>query len=180
MTFISEYCRCVSPRNNHIRQAAVLESAHWSYAVCENPSVNPRPCVLWFLFAASAVMAWCENRWIVGEYPLNRPFWFSSSNQAKFFVVRVLLTYSTLAALCYFHGFLVGLSAFVVYYVFNRITFRTYFSREVKSETEKYMQLVRENYSGKVQLDETQLMQDAKLFATAKVNRNLDGRFVWE
>jgi hypothetical protein len=136
--------------------------------------------VLWFLLAAAAVMAWCENRWVVGEYPLNRPFWFSAPNQAKFFVVRILLTYGTLAALFYFHSFLVGLSAFVVYYAFNRITFHLYFSREVKSETAKYIQLVRQNYSGQAQLDEIQIMQDAKMFATAKVNRNIEGRFVWE
>jgi hypothetical protein len=68
----------------------------------------------------------------------------------------------------------------VVYYAFNRITFHLYFSREVKSETAKYIQLVRQNYSGQAQLDEIQIMQDAKMFATAKVNRNIEGRFVWE
>jgi hypothetical protein len=50
----------------------------------------------------------------------------------------------------------------------------------VKSETAKYIQLVRQNYSGQAQLDEIQIMQDAKMFATAKVNRNIEGRFVWE
>jgi hypothetical protein len=136
--------------------------------------------VLWFLLAASAAMAWCENRWIVGEYPLNRPFWFSSSNQAKFFVIRIVLTYGTLGALCYFDGFVVGLSAFVVYFIFNKITSRFYFNREVKSETDKYVQFIRQNQSGVEEPDEPQLMLAAKQFATERVTRNMQGMFTWE
>jgi hypothetical protein len=136
--------------------------------------------VLRVLLAASAVMAWCENRWIVGEYPLNRPFWFSASNQAKFFVIRIALTYGTLAALCYLNGFVIGLSAFVVYFIFNKITSRFYFDREVKSETDKYVQFIRQNQSGVEEPDEPQLMPAAKQFATERVTRNMQGKFTWE
>lgn len=125
-------------------------------------------------------MAWYENRWIVGEYPLNRPLWFSSSNQAKFFVVRILLTYGTLAAICYLEGLVVGLLAFLLYHAFNEITFHFYFYREVKSEAEKCAQVILQNQSDQERLDGIELMQNAKQFATAKVTRNMLGNFVWE
>ncbi len=132
--------------------------------------------MLWLLYAASILCVWFENRWIVCAWPLDRPLWFSPANQSIFWVVRLLLTYGTLFGLWVRDDFKTAAIAFASYYVFNKLTFKTYFNREVQRTASRYAELSREEARGKnQQIDEAALAQEAFELGRATVVRNMKG-----
>ena len=85
--------------------------------------------ILWFLYAVSLLVVWFENQCIV--LPLwDRPLIFRS--RALYWLIRLVLTYGTLIGLWMKYGVEAAAIAFAFYYVFNKLTFKKYFDRQVK------------------------------------------------
>lgn len=132
--------------------------------------------MLWFLYALSILLVWYENRWVVCAWPLDRPIWFSPGNQSIFWIVRLLITYGTVLGLWVTYDFKTAAIAFAGYYIFNKLTFRTYFNREVQTKAHRYAEMSREEAKAKnQQADEVAIMQQAFEVARMTVIRNMKG-----
>ena len=94
--------------------------------------------LLWFLYGVAVLMTWYENRWIVGAWPSDRPMWFSPAMQGKFWILRLAVSYGTLAGLWYYDGLMTAAIAFVCYYVFQKVSFRIYFTREIQMTAQRF------------------------------------------
>jgi hypothetical protein len=132
--------------------------------------------LLWLFYVLAILMTWFANRWIVGAWPLDRPLWYSSSGQARFYIIRLAVTYGTLAGLWYSYGLLVAAIAFVFYYVFNKVSFHIYFTREVQRTAQGYADLsIKEAKDRNEQPDELAIRLDAFEWAKRTVVRNMKG-----
>ena len=134
------------------------------------------PEFVWFFYGIGILMTWFENRWIVGAWPTDRPIWFSPANQAKFWILRLVICYGIIAGLWFYDGWVTALIAFIAYYVFQKITFRIYFSREIMATAERYANLDREEAKSRnEQVGESAIMQRALEAAKLTVVRNMKG-----
>jgi hypothetical protein len=84
-------------------------------------------------------LAWYENKFIVLDI-VRRPLFLSSpTNQVALWLVRLVITYGSLAGLFFVYGVPQAGAAFVTYWLFSWATFRTYFSREVRTVAKEMM-----------------------------------------
>lgn len=92
-------------------------------------------------FLSALALVWYENKFIVLDV-VRRPLILSSpTNQAALFLVRMIITYGSLAGLFVVYGVAPAGVAFVAYWVFSSATFRTYFNREVRRVAKEIMML---------------------------------------
>lgn len=96
--------------------------------------------MLWLLYGLSLVLVWFENRCIV--LPLwDRPLLFQTIGQAPYWLLRLAITYGTLAGLWITQNFKTAAIAFVAYYILNKITFKVHFEREVQKAASRFRNL---------------------------------------
>lgn len=129
------------------------------------------------LYMLSILLVWYENRWIVCAWPMDRPLWFSPGlNQGLFWIVRIVISYGTLLGLWVANDFKTAAIAFVGYYVFNKLTFRIYFNREVQNTAQRYAERTREEARAKnQQADESTIVRQTYELARMTVVRNMKG-----
>jgi hypothetical protein len=129
--------------------------------------------VLWVLYALSLLFVWFENKFIVRPR-YDRPLVFS--NRAILWLLRLALTYGTLAGIWFVHGLwtaVIGLSAF---YVFNKLTFAYYFSKMVQVTSARCFRTRLEEASNKhEQIDESRMGLESHELAKCIVMSNVKG-----
>ena len=120
-------------------------------------------------------LVWYENRFIVCDV-LGRPLWFTPENQTVLWIGRLLITYGSLAGIWYGYGWQQALVAFVVYYTFEKVTFRRSYNREFHDRYSRYLKHLRDDIASKGgPLDEQTLMTQASEFAHRTILRNMKG-----
>jgi hypothetical protein len=132
--------------------------------------------IFWIFYTISFPLLWYENLCVVLG-PAERPgIVRSRTKQAVFWVVRLIITYGSIAGLWYVYGVLAAIVAFIANYAFGRITFRVYFNREVREIASYFVQKAKEEgrASGK-SLDERRIEQEAFESAKAVVVQNVGG-----
>jgi hypothetical protein len=91
------------------------------------------------VFFLALALDWYEDKFIVRDI-FERPlFLMTPMNQAALYVVRMVVTYASLAGLFFVYGAPPAVAAFVTYWVFSWATFRTYFRREVRRVAKEIM-----------------------------------------
>jgi hypothetical protein len=132
--------------------------------------------LLWPLYGVGILMTWYENRWIVGAWPSDRPMWFSPATQAKFWIATLVVCFGSLVGLWYYDGLPNAAIAFVAYFVFQKVSFRIYFTREVQMWAERFSSHdMEEAKSRNEQADPSAIMQKALELAKITVVRNMKG-----
>lgn len=132
--------------------------------------------MLWILYALCILLLWYENRWIACSWPTDRPLWFSPRNQGLLWLVRVVITYATLAGVWYQFGFGPALIAFAAYYVFGKISFRIYFDREVRQWATRFADFERKEAERKREaFNEAEMWEKCFQRARWTVTRNMKG-----
>ena len=145
------------------------------------PYVLHELSTLWLPYSLAILMTWYENLWIVRSYPVDRPAWYSPEAQTIFFVLRTVVTYGTIAALWYKRGSLTAAIAFVLYYAFNKGSFRFYFDREVKRAAHDWVSyLNREAETKQLPQDQETVKKEAAENALAQVRGNVQGKRSWD
>lgn len=130
----------------------------------------------WTIYLLSFPLVWFENRWIVCSWPSNRPLWFSPTIQSIFWIARIAITYGSIAGIWYANGFIAAAIVFTAYYLFNKVTFKTYYDREIRESTLRYISLLREETQLKNEsIDEVKIQQEATQLAKTSALRNMRG-----
>lgn len=96
--------------------------------------------MFWVLYLISFFLLWYENKTIVLDIS-KRPLIFSSLPffQPLLFMIRLAFQYGSIAGIWYTYNLYVAIIAFVISYLFGKITFRIYFNREIRFYMEPYM-----------------------------------------
>jgi hypothetical protein len=130
----------------------------------------------WFvLYLLGFALVWYENRFIVCDM-LDRPLWFTPKNQTMLWIVRLLITYGSLAGIWYAYAWPQALVAFVVYYAFEKVTFRRSYNREFRERYSRYLKRLREDAVKEGELvDEQAMVTQASEFAHRTILRNMKG-----
>jgi hypothetical protein len=129
------------------------------------------------LYLLGFALVWYENRFIVCGI-LDRPLWFTPGNQTMLWIVRLFITYGSLAGIWYSYGWLQALVAFVVYYTFERVTFRRSYNREFRERYSRYLKMIREDAVKEGGLvDEQVMVTQASEIAHSTILRNMKGEF---
>jgi|GEM_PF-3388821 len=118
----------------------------------------------WILYCIGFILIWFENKFIVREYPLYRPLWFSPINQSKFWLFRIVMTYGGFVGIWYIYGYKTAGIAFGIYFLFSHIIFRIYYRREVIKLAKQY---------GASNINDKQLQETAIWMARNHVKRNM-------
>lgn len=133
--------------------------------------------MLWVLYTLSLLFVGFENKCIVRPR-LDKPLIFSS-NQAVLFLLRLALTYGTLAGIWFLNGFWTAAIAFGAFYALNKLTFAYYFSKEVRVIAARCMKMHLEEAAGKHgQVDELQIGLEAHELAKRIVTSNVKGESI--
>jgi hypothetical protein len=137
--------------------------------------------MLWLLYVFGVLMVWYENYWIARSYPVDRPPWYSPEAQTTFFVLRIVVTYGTVAALWYKKGSLTAVIAYAAYYIFDKGSFHIYFNRELKRATDRWADhLNREAVAKQLPPDQATIKKEAAKYAAVQVRGNVQGKREWE
>src|SRR5208282_1676268 len=136
--------------------------------------------MLWLPYTIAVLMTLYENRWIVHSYPFDRPAWYSPKAQTVFFVLRTVVIYATLAALWYKKGVLTAVIAFAGYYLFNKISFRLYFNKELKHAANEWVIYLKKDAVAKqLPQDQATIIKQAAEYAILQVRGNVQGKRAW-
>jgi hypothetical protein len=132
--------------------------------------------IFWVLYIISFPLLWYENFCVVLSVAERPPILRSQTKQAIFWIVRLIITYGSIAGVWYVYGPLPAIVAFIVNYAFGRITFKMYFNREVREIASYFIQKAKEEMqaSGKL-LDERRIKQEAFESAKTIVVQNVRG-----
>jgi hypothetical protein len=91
--------------------------------------------IFWILYLFSFLLHWYENKTIV--LPIEkRPLIFSQRPyfQSLLFVIRLICQYGSIVGVWWVYGLFVAIVAFVISYVFGKLTFSIYRSKEMEEE----------------------------------------------
>jgi hypothetical protein len=132
--------------------------------------------MLWLaLYLIGFHFVWYENRFVVCDYG-HRPLFFSHANQTVFWIVRLLITYGSIAGIWHAYGWQQALVAVAVYYTFEAATFRPSYDREFREEYSTILKYFREDMASKGEpSDEEALMRLASQSAHRTILRNMKG-----
>jgi hypothetical protein len=134
---------------------------------------------IWVLYALGVLMTWFENRFKVCNL-LGRPLWFHHSNQVVFSLFRILVLAGAIAGIWYLYGFLIAFLSLMASFLFAKLTFHSYFSREVGRLAEKMYANMKEKPSGSDgHLDEAALVRRSLEYSTAAIWGNVKGDSSW-
>jgi len=126
-------------------------------------------------YIISFPLLWYENFCIVLSV-WEKPRIFSQTNQAIFWIIRLIITYGSIAGVWYVYGLLAAIVAFAINYVFGKITFKIYFNRKVQETASYLIQMAEEEALSNNELsDKRKIEQESFELAKSIVIENMQG-----
>lgn len=127
-------------------------------------------------YIISFPLLWYENFCIVLSVAERPRILRSQTKQAIFWIIRLIITYGSIAGVWYVYGLLAAIVAFTINYVFGKITFKIYFNREVRETASYFIQKAKEEAQSRGKLlDERKIEQEAFESAKTIVVQNMQG-----
>lgn len=127
-------------------------------------------------YISSFLLLWYENFCIVLSIAERPRIFRSATKQALFWIIRLIITYGSIVGIWYAYGLFVAIVAFIINYVFGKITFKIYFNRQVRETASYFIQKAKEEVQSRGGLlDETKIEQDAFESAKNIVVQNMRG-----
>ena len=132
--------------------------------------------IFWIFYIISFPLLWYENFCIVLSIAERPCIFRSPTKQALFWIIRLVITYGSIAGIWYIYSLFVAIVAFIINYIFGKITFKIYFNQEVRETASYFIQKAKEEAqsSGKL-LDERKIEQEAFESAKTIVVQNMQG-----
>jgi hypothetical protein len=127
------------------------------------------------LYFVGIAAVWYENRFIACDV-LHRPLFLRQKNQTVFRIMRLLITYGSLACVWYSYGWIPALLGLFPDLLFQRITSRGSYKREYHKHYTRYIEDFRQRMTSDGHtVDERVLRSEASELAHKTIQRNLKG-----
>ena len=131
----------------------------------------------WILFIFALFLLWVENY----KFPKNAaelPPILAGPPAALVFPIRIICQYGSITGIFFKYGWGTAVVAFGAGYLFNKITFRIYFNKKIKSMIPMFINLLKTEHKEElINLSEEEIRQVAKKQAETFLENQKKGSF---
>lgn len=132
--------------------------------------------IFWIFYIISFPLLWYEDFCIVLSVADRPRILRSPTKQVLFWIIRLIITYGSIAGIWYTYNLFIAIVAFIINYVFGKITFKVYFNREVRETASYFIEKAKEETRSRGELlDERKIEQEAFESAKNIVVQNIEG-----